>query len=132
MAAPFTMKIEDIYPSQLYISKKKLAAVQTWIKPDVYDPIPIKKLNGRHIYVDGHTRAYALHVLGVTEINVEWEPEEWDWDAYQICVDWCLDDKIHSIADLTGRLVDHESYEVLWYDRCRKMQNALEKERENI
>lgn len=64
----FPMKLDVIQPSQLYISSLKLERLQEWFKPeefDNYDPIPIKELNGRIIFLDGHTRAFAAYLRGV-------------------------------------------------------------------
>ena len=41
------------------------------------------------------------------------------------CVDWCKNEGIFTIADLTSRVITHEDYEILWYNRCKDMQNEL-------
>ena len=131
----FTLDILSIQPTQLYISEDKLKAICCWIGTEnnyQYDPIPIKRINDNIIFVDGHTRAFALYKLGIREIIVEWEPEEWDWEAYQICVDWCVESNIKSIADLDNRIINGADYESLWHDRCRNMQSQLEIKRNLI
>lgn len=130
----FLMNILEIQPTQLFVSEEKLNSVKKWLINSnnfTYDPIPIKKLNDKVIFVDGHTRALALYNLGFKTILVEWEPEEWDWEAYQICVDWCLESKIRTISDLCSKIIDKDSYEILWHDRCRKMQKKLKEKRAN-
>ncbi|MEM1551364.1 MAG: hypothetical protein QXH03_01685 [Candidatus Bathyarchaeia archaeon] len=52
-----------------------------------------------------------------------------DWDAYKICIEWCKEEGIRNIADLKGRIVSRWEYEKLWYERCEKMQRALETRR---
>jgi len=64
-----------------------------------------------------------------SEVPVYWEDEELDWDAYEICVEWCRKEQIHTIADLKNRVVSQKDYEILWYKRCEKMQQDLKKER---
>ena len=126
-----------LQPSQLYISAAKLAHVLAWWQPptlETLEPIPIKRLNGadgrlRVIYTDGHTRAFAAQRLGFAEVPVVWDEDELDWAAYQICVDWCLDVGIHTIADLEGRVIPPEQYERLWRDRCQAMQDELARQR---
>ncbi len=128
----FQLHIDEIQPTQLYISEEKLNKVMSWIDKGSdckYDPIPVKELNGKIIYVDGHTRATALHMLGQEIITVMWEPEEWDWEAYQICVDWCLSEEIKSIQPLVDRVIGKQAYETLWHDRCRAMHKRLEEKR---
>jgi hypothetical protein len=125
------MKLDSIQPSQLYINSEKLRYVtrQLQSKPVFIKPIPVKKLEDQIVFVDGHTRALAALLLGLSEIPVYWEDEELDWDEYKVCVGWCKEEGIHSISDLKNRIVSHKDYKVLWLDRCKKMQQDLEAEK---
>jgi hypothetical protein len=134
-AESFIMEIYGIQPTQLYISSKKLARVIEVIgrsPPFEYEPIPVKELNGRVVYSDGHTRAFALHRLGVTEIQCCWEDTALDWDEYEACVGWCLAEGIKTIADLDGRVVGPDEYKRLWLDRCAGMQKEMENKRKGL
>lgn len=127
------MKLNKIQPSQLYISSEKLSEVMKMFdpdKPESIEPIPIKRLGNEIIFVDGHTRAFAAFLHGLSEVPVYWEDEELDWEAYKICVEWCRKEGIHTIADLKNRVVSQKDYEILWYRRCEKMQKDLEAKRE--
>lgn len=93
------------------------------------EPIPVKKLGDDIIFVDGHTRAFAAFLHGFSEVPVYWEYEELDWDVYKICVEWCKSEGIRTIADLKNRVIPQGEYEVLWYERCEKMQRNLERKR---
>ena len=124
----FKMKISDIQPSQLYISKKKLAKVKEKFNPkdlSTLEVIPITKIGNNVYYTDGHTRAFAAHQAGFKEIPVIWEDEELDWELYKICIKWCKDAGIYSIADLRDRVVDQKDYEILWYKRCDNLHKKL-------
>ena len=123
MSEPFMMALDRIQPSQLYISEAKLA----WVKEDggLHEPLPVKQLAGRVVLTDGHTRAFAAWQAGRPEIEVYWDPDELDWEAYEICVTWCEAEGIRSVADLAGRVVPPEAYEVIWLQRCAHMQQAL-------
>jgi len=126
------MRLDEIQPSQLYISTEKLAEVMKGFNPanlDSLEPIPVKKLGNDVIFVDGHTRAFAAFLQGLSEVPVYWEDEELDWDAYEICVKWCKDEGIRTIVDLKNRMISQENYEVLWLKRCEKMQRDLETRR---
>ncbi len=127
----FFMKLDEIQPSQLYISSDKLSNVMKDFpsKPASIEPIPIKKLRDQIVFVDGHTRAFAAFQCGFSKVPVYWEYEELDWEAYEICVGWCKEEGIHTIADLRNRIVPHQQYENLWYERCAKMQKKLEDKR---
>ena len=128
MTKAFLMKLDEIQPSQLYISSKKLNTVLRSFpsEPTYIEPIPIKKLGDDVVYVDGHTRALAAFLRGFSETIVYWEYEKLDWEAYEICVKWCKDEGIHIIADLKDRVISHQQYEKLWYARCDEMQKDLE------
>ena len=126
------MRLDEIQPSQLYISSEKLDAVMKTVdhvKPRAIEPIPIKKFGSRIIFVDGHTRAFAAFLHGFPMIPVYWEDEELDWDAYEICVEWCKKEGIRTIADLKDRVVSQKDYEILWYRRCEEMQQNLAKKK---
>jgi hypothetical protein len=130
MTKVFMMRLDKIQPSQLYISSEKLNEVMRAIDPEQpgeIEPIPIKKLGRRIIFVDGHTRAFAAFLRGFPKIPVYWEDEELDWDAYAICVQWCKKERIRTIADLKDRVVSQKDYEILWYQRCEEMQQDLAK-----
>lgn len=130
MTKIFMMKLDEIQPSQLYISSEKLSEVLRTFdsnNPESIEPIPIKKLGNEIIFVDGHTRAFAAFLHDVSEVPVYWEYEELDWDAYEVCVRWCKKEQICTIADLRNRVIPQKDYEILWYRRCEKMQQDLAK-----
>jgi hypothetical protein len=134
MAKTFMMKLNEIQPSQLYISSEKLSEIMKTFdptNPELIEPIPIKRLGNEIVFVDGHTRAFAAFLGGFSEVPVYWEDEEPDWDAYEICVRWCKEDGIHTIADLKNRVVSQKEYETLWYARCEEMQRDLAKRKHN-
>lgn len=124
--------LEDLQPSQLYISWDKLTKVQSrfdFSNPRDIDPLPVKVLEGMQVMTDGHTRALAAYLAGLSAVPTYADPDDLDWDAYQICVDWCRAEGIYSVADLADRVVNSEDYERLWYERCRAMQSDLAKMR---
>ncbi|MHA1912187.1 MAG: hypothetical protein ACTSYA_10875 [Candidatus Kariarchaeaceae archaeon] len=126
MSNSFLMDLLSIQPSQLYINKDKLAKV---FEENQERAIPIKQLNDRIIFTDGHTRAFAAYLQGNKQIEVEWDEEKLDWEAYQICVGWCIAEKITSIADLKDKIIENNDYKILWLEKCRVMQDELEKRR---
>jgi len=126
------MCLKEIQPSQLYVSSEKLSRVMEVFNSGgvgSLEPIPVKELNGEIISTDGHTRALVLYMKDFSEVEVEWEDTELDWEAYEICVAWCKEEGILSIADLRNRIVEPLEYQSLWLDRCRMMQEELEAKR---
>jgi len=124
----FQMELRKIQPSQLYISKQKLAKVKEKFNPkdiSTLDVIPIKEIKNTIFYTDGHTRAFAAYQAGFTKVPVIWEDEELDWELYQIRINWCNDEGIYSITDLNDRVIDHKNYELLWYKRCDDLHKQL-------
>ena len=129
MSETFMMKLDRMQPSQLFISSEKLAQVMRDfgpLRPDSLAPIPVKELAGKVIMTDGHTRALAALLAGLTEIRVVWDEDDLDWEEYDICVRWCEEEGIHTIADLKDRIVSPVDYQRLWLDRCQAMHDELE------
>jgi hypothetical protein len=121
------MRLDEIQPSQLYINRAKLAQVQAAVGP--LEPLPVRRLAGRVVLTDGHTRALAAWLGRRSEIEVYWDEDELDWEAYEICVAWCVEAGVRTVADLAGRVVSPEEYEVAWLQRCAQMQRGLEEGR---
>ena len=129
MSETFMMKLDRMQPSQLFISSAKLAQVMRDfgpLRPDSLAPVPVKELAGKVIMTDGHTRALAALLAGLTEIRVVWDEDDLDWEEYDICVRWCEEEGIHTIADLKDRIVSPVDYQRLWLDRCQAMHDELE------
>ena len=128
----FRMNLEDIQPSQLYISRKKLDRILEAFDKDMAHktpPVPIKELDGEMISTDGHTRALAWYLKGHSDVLCEWEDVEMDWEEYRICVEWCKEAGIRGIPDLHDKIISAEDYKILWLGRCWAMQKELEEER---
>ena len=131
----FFMNLGTIQPSQLYVSESKLQSVMSWFSScdiEDYDAIPIKELDGVIFFTDGHTRALASYLNGVEKVKVYWDEDDLDWDAYRECIRWCVDEGITAIGNLSNRIITHEQYKMLWFDRCQEMQDRLKAERELI
>ena len=130
----FEMNLNQIQPSQLYISQLKLDAINKEFnrnKKETLGIIPIKELEGEIIFTDGYTRAFATHLAKYNTIFVEWETENLDWEMYSICIQWCKDEGISRIADLNNRVISHNEYEILWYKRCSNLHKDLINKRKN-
>jgi len=128
MTKAFTMKLNQIQPSQLYISSEKLTQVMKsfdLLKPESLEPIPVLKLGNQIIFTDGHTRAFAAFLRGLSEVRVFWDEDELGLEEYAICVEWCKKEGIGTIADLKNRVVSPDEYEALWLKRYEKMQQDL-------
>lgn len=128
----FRLRLDEIQPSQLYISRTKFAEIMKYFETSTesqLEPIPVRDFDGELVSTDGHTRGVAWHLQGYEEVDVVWEDLEMDWEFYQICIDWCKEEGINSIVDLTDRFLEHSEYEILWLERCRIALENLEEQR---
>lgn len=128
------MKLDDLMPSQLYISDIKYKKNRKWLTSPIkdYEPIPIIKIDEKIVMTDGNTRAVILSQMGLDEVLVKWDNDELDLDAYKICVDWCISDGVLSPRDLYNRIVTAEDFQNLWISRCQEMHIKLEARRDNV
>lgn len=122
-AAPyFEMEISALTPSQLYISQEKLERVREWFreKGDLVkmDPIPVRNLAGRLLMTDGHTRAAAAFLHGVTSLPCVWDEDDMDWAAYAADISMCAGEGVTSVEKLASRIVSAQDYKHLWEERC--------------
>ena len=133
MSETFLMKLRELQPSQLFINSEKLSEVMKAIGPSRrgdFQPIPVKKIGDGVVITDGHTRAFAAHLAALEEAPVFWDEDDLDWEAYEICVEWCRQEGVLTVADLKDRVVGPEEYEILWLKRCEGMQQGLRSRRE--
>lgn len=129
--------IHSMQPSQLYINEKKLERVEEQIEErGIYslEPIPIQVLflnytSQGYLILDGHTRAVALLRKGWEKCRTIYETELLNWEAYRMCIRWCIKEGIRRPSDLLDRIVDEETYQELWLDRCNRMKERLKKGR---
>lgn len=126
----FSLSLARLQPSQLYISERKLARVERRrIASATLEPIPVKRLGRSLVMTDGHTRAVAAIRAGLKRLPVYWEDEELSWEMYRVCVRWCRRAGIRSVRGLRHRIIPHEDYKRLWYDRCSRMQERVNSRR---
>jgi len=128
------MPVDGLQPSQLFICAEKLAVVERALDGAggvLREPLPVKRLDGRIVLTDGHTRALAALCSGAQTVPVYWDMDDLDWDAYRICVDWCLKAGVRTVGDLRTRVIPARAYDVQWLERCRAMQERLTDKRKS-
>jgi len=70
------VKITDLHPTQLYLSEKKLQAIQMLDQSAEIinmDPISILTFGNRFLITDGHHRAYQALLAGRDTISAEFD-----------------------------------------------------------
>ena len=119
------MKLEELQPSQFYISEKKLKDIESWFDPSDlsnFEPIPVKILDGKPVMTDGHTRAVAALKAGLDYVPLIYDEEDLDWDMYRACVKACIERDVLSPADLLTRIISEDDYKEKWDKWCDIMQ----------
>ena len=130
----FKLSINSIQPSQLFINTAKLDTVlKNYTCQQLQNEVifPVIPLGGKPVFSDGHTRAYAALLHGITHLRVYWDPDELDYEMYQECVDWCLSEKITWIGHLNNWIITPQDYDRHWLERCKTMQEEVLKRRQN-
>lgn len=117
------VSIDAVRPTQLYLSSEKLATVIEWFDFDTpaYDPLPVFEHEEEWYLADGHTRAFASSLAGAEMVRVRRDEsirEEYDFEVYLTCIDWCAEAGVETIHDLRGRVVGPQTYQEQWIDRC--------------
>lgn len=116
--------MDQLRPTQLYLSSEKLEAVVEWFDFDDprYGALPAFTHDGDWYLADGHTRAFVAYLAGAETFRVERDDdvrEEYDFEEYLTCIEWCSEAGVETIPDLCGRIVSPETYEERWLERCR-------------
>ena len=109
----FTLRLEQIQPSQFYVDEDKIAAISSFIhRPDdiIIQVLPRKE---RYISLDGHTRLYYAVLKGWESVRAVAETsDEWVYGF----VEEAVRRGIHAPKDLIP--VSHEEYEEKWDRFC--------------
>lgn len=119
-----TILYEELHPSQLYISARKMRDVIEWFDFDdpEYDALPAYILDENLTLLDGHTRAFVAYLGNVDSLRIQElddsDVEELNLELYRECIDWCQEEGVTDLSDLVGRVVSHTTYETEWIDRC--------------
>ncbi|QQK08505.1 hypothetical protein [Miniphocaeibacter halophilus] len=101
-------EILDLYPSQLYLNKRKIKNISKWIDNNIVC-IPVKKVKGNYYILDGHSRLFVLLEKGINKVYI-YEEECEDWIFKYIAL--CEKNKVFSINDL--ELLNNREYEEKW------------------
>lgn len=114
------VKITDLHPTQLYLSEKKLQAIQMLDQSaDIInvDPISILTYGNRLLITDGHHRAYQALLTGQDTISAEFDKDGGD-EIYHLYAQACEERKIYSVWDLKHHILPQDEYAAKWYNWC--------------
>lgn len=114
------VNIKALHPTQLYLSEKKLAGIQTLyqsVELNNVDPISILAFGNCLLITDGHHRAYQALLAGRETISAEFD-RDGDNELYYLYAQACEERKIYSVLDLKNHILPQDEYEAKWYNWC--------------
>ena len=114
------VKITDLHPTQLYLSEKKLQAIQMLDQSAEIinvDPISVLAFGDSLLITDGHHRAYQALLAGRDTISAEFDRDGSD-ELYHLYAQACEERKIYSVLDLKNHILPQDEYEAKWYNWC--------------
>ena len=122
------VNIKNLHPTQLYLSEKKLKAIQNlYQSTETFNMAPISVLSfGDYLLItDGHHRAYQALLLGQDTISGEFDRDGGD-ELYHLYAQACEKRKIYSVLDLKNHILPQDEYEARWYNWCDGFNQAAE------
>ena len=122
------VNIKNLHPTQLYLSEKKLQAIQMLYqskeKPNI-NPISVLTFGDYLLVTDGHHRAYQALLEGRDTISAEFDRDGGD-ALYALYAQACEERKITSVLDLKNHILPQDEYEAKWYNWCDGFNQAAE------
>ena len=114
------VNIKNLHPTQLYLSEKKLKAIQNlYQSAETFNinPISVLAFGDYLLITDGHHRAYQALLLGQDTISAEFDRDGGD-ELYHLYAQVCEERKIYSVLDLKNHILPQDEYEAKWYNWC--------------
>ncbi len=107
--------IDDLQPSQFYVSQAKLDALSSWMDSGENIVVPILKGSIEKVLMDGHSRIYLAKVKGIKHVYVYEEENENVNDLFH----FVKEAKLRGIRSIAGlKRLTHEEYIDVWYKYC--------------
>ena len=122
------VNIKNLHPTQLYLSEKKLKAIQNlYQSAETFNinPISVLAFGDSLLITDGHHRAYQALLVGQDTISAEFDRDGGD-DLYALYAQACEERKICSVLDLKNHILAQDEYEAKWYNWCDGFNQAAE------
>ena len=121
------VNIKNLQPTQLYLSEKKLKAIQNlYQSAETFNinPISVLAFGDCFLITDGHHRAYQALLLGQDTISAEFDRDGGD-ELYHLYAQACEKRKIYSVLDLKNHILPEDEYEAKWYNWCDGFNQAV-------
>ncbi len=122
----FRVAVDSLHVGQFYLSTRKLRGALDDFDPAGLRPFSVRTLDGEITLTDGHHTAFVAMLMGMDEVEVSYDTDDWDWDRWEVSTRECRHQGIFRLADLVGRVVTHEKYEELWCGYCDAVHDQFE------
>lgn len=109
----FKVNVEEIQPSQFYVDEDKVKAVASFISSGLDIKVPLTKINGELVSLDGHTRLYLAAKRGYKQIYGFYTQSD---DYIEKFILEAKSRNIFTPYDLS--IVSHVEYEEKWIKFC--------------
>lgn len=110
-------------PSQFLIDRSRLTGLEQAFDSQRMEPIPVQRIDGQMVMLDGHHRACALLRRGADRLPVvEDDDDSISLPLYRVCVAACRARGVVSARDLTGCIVSPQDFERDWNGYCDDIQ----------
>lgn len=117
----FKINVEEVQPSQFYVDEDKVKAVSSFITSGLDIKVPLTKINGELVSLDGHTRLYLAAKRGYKQVyGFYTQPDDYIGK-------FVLEAKHRNIFtpyDLS--IVSHVEYEEKWNKFCDDFFKSLQ------
>lgn len=115
----FKIDIEEIIPEQLTVDSIKLDKASSWIRTPEDIVVCCVKIDGKIVCLDGYSRLVAAYNKGFNHVYVYIELDNDSIEFYRTCLEWCREQSVLSIKDLSNRVVTPIEHEKIWINRCQ-------------
>lgn len=120
--ALFDIALSDIQPSQFYVDEDKVKALAKFFSSPRDIVIPMSKIKGKTISLDGHTRLFIAASKSFEKVTGFYTKHG---DYIDFFVESCLERGVRSPYDLIS--MPHEQYTVKWDKFCDDFFERTEK-----
>lgn len=113
----FDMRLEEIYVSQFYVSEEKVKRLLPYINEFL---IPVTKIDGKIVSLDGHTRMKIAQLKGISHVSCYFE------DAGNYAKDFMEEAQRRGIFHVFDMpLLPKQEYEEKWHRFCDDYFNRI-------
>lgn len=113
---------DTLQPSQFLIDQGRLDALERCFTPQQVSPIPVRRMDGRLVMLDGHHRACALLRWGADRLPIVHDEDgDVSLPLYRTCVAACWARGVLSARSLTGCIVSPQVFRRDWDSYCDEL-----------